>query len=347
MNILIVKISSLGDIVHALPSAFYLKQTEPRCRIHWLAEEAFVEVLEPLPYIDRVLSLNMRKLRKEKDLTEFKKLWQTVRFIRCADYDFVLDLQGNTKSGFFTLVSGSKKRFGFSQNGIREWSNLVATNRKVHLTERDHHISDRALAVARAALPGGMDPSGQGFLEAPKDSVSRVDNWVEEKNPEKKRIVVCHTGTTWATKLWPFDSWLDLIRWMISDMDLLPVLTWGNKEEKTVAENIFREIGEPLLLWYGGSLGDLTALLDRAALVLGSDTGPVHMAAALGTSTISFYRVTDSSRNGPRGPKHICLQAPLDCSPCLLKECPKDWECGHSISLREAQKAVKKLYNQF
>jgi heptosyltransferase-1 len=188
-----------------------------------------------------------------------------------------------------------------------------------------------------------MELSGEGYLQAPADSVPRVDNWLEGKNPGRKKIVVCHTGTTWSTKLWPFDSWLALIRWMIADMDILPVLTWGNKEEKTVAENIFREIGLPLLLWDGGSLGDLTALLDRAVLVLGSDTGPVHMAAALGTPTVSFYRVTDASRNGPRGQGHICLQAPLDCSPCLQKKCEKDDECGHSIGVADVQLAVEKI----
>ena len=343
MNILIVKISSLGDIVHALPAAVYLKQVNPQCRIHWLAEEAFIEVLEPLPFIDRVLSLNMRRLRKEKYPAEIKKLWETIRFIRGAGYDLVLDLQGNTKSGFFTLLSGAKRRYGFSRNGIREWPNLLATNRKVSLTEKDHHISDRALAVAKAALPGDMEHPGEGYLQSRPDSLVRVDNWLEEKNPGSKKIVVCHTGTTWSTKLWPFDSWSALIRWMIADLELLPVLTWGNKEEKKVAEDIFQKIGEPLLLWDGGSLGDLTALLDRAVLVLGSDTGPVHMAAALGTPTVSFYRVTDASRNGPRGSGHICLQAPLDCSPCLQKQCERDDECGHSIGVADVQKAVEKI----
>jgi lipopolysaccharide heptosyltransferase I len=342
MKILIVKTSALGDIVHALPAASYLKEVCPGAQIHWLVEEAFTEVLEPLPYIERVIPLNMRKLRKGKSLAEIRKLWETLRFIRGAKYDIVLDLQGNTKSGFFTLTSGAAKRFGFGRNGVREWPNLLTTNRKISLTAQDHHISDRSLAIAREAVPGDNIPVPETCLQACEESRLRIKKWLAENNPEKKKIVVCHTGTTWKTKLWPQDNWDGLLRWMIVEGSFLPLLTWGNEAERITAQSIIHETGGQTLLWPGGTLGDLTALLSRADLVIGSDTGPVHMAAALGTPTVSFYRVTDSSRNGPRGPKHICLQAPLDCSPCLLKECPRDDECGHSIHLKEALKAVER-----
>jgi len=347
MNILIVKISSLGDIIHALPAAVYLKKAHPQWKIHWLAEEAFAEVLKPLPWIDRVLSLNMRQLRKEKTLREIRKLWRTIRDIRAGGYDYVLDLQGNTKSGFFTLVSGAGQRFGFARNGVREWPNLLATNRKVALSEKDHHISDRALAVASSVLADRpREFSEEGYLQAPDDSMVRVDEWLAENNPEKKNIIVCHTGTTWKTKLWPQDCWEDLLRWMSLKGRYLPLLTWGNIEERKTAENIMTRMDGRVLLWPGGDLGDLMALLSKADLVLGSDTGPVHMAAALGTPTVSFYRVTDAARNGPRGARHICLQAPWECSPCLLKECPRDEECGHSIDVKDVQAAVEKLLQQ-
>ncbi len=343
MKILIVKTSALGDIVHALLAAVYLKKVNPEAQIHWLVEEAFTEILEPLPYIERVIPLNMRKLRKEKSLAEIRKLREAIRFIRGMKYDLVLDLQGNSKSGFFTLMSGGALRFGFDRNGVREWPNLLSTNRKITLTAKDHHISDRSLAIAREAVPGDNISVPEISLQACEESQLRVTKWLAENNSDKKKIVVCHTGTTWVTKLWPQDNWCELLRWMIEKGSFLPVLTWGNETERSTAQSIMRASGGSILLWSGGSLGDLTALLFSADLVLGSDTGPVHMAAALGTPTVSFYRVTDSSRNGPRGSKHVCLQAPLDCSPCLLKECPRDDECGHSIHLKEALNAIERL----
>ena len=343
MKILIVKTSSLGDIVHALPAAVYLKRARPESKIHWLVDESFAEVLEPLPYIERVIPLNLRKLRKEKSLAKIGSLWNTIRYVRGRKYDLVLDLQGNSKSGFFTLLSGAPMRYGFDRKGVREWPNLLTTNRKISLTALEHHISDRSLAIARKAVPDKNISFPETYLMACDESRFRVEKWLAENNPGKKKILVCHTGTTWKTKLWPQDNWEALLRWIGLEDQILPLLTWGNEEERNTATGIMHKINSKMLLWPGGSLGDLTALLSKADLVLGSDTGPVHMAAALGIPTISFYRVTDASRNGPRGSKHICLQAPLECSPCLLKECPRDMECGHSIDVKDVQQAVEKL----
>ena len=103
-----------------------------------------------------------------------------------------------------------------------------------------------------------------------------------------------------------------------------------------------RGIGEGIALGYAEAGADL-ALLARAAVVIGSDTGPIHIAAAVGTPTVSMYRVTDGSRNGPRGARHIRLQVPLDCSPCLRKQCGRDRECGASIPPVKVLDAVKDL----
>ena len=94
---------------------------------------------------------------------------------------------------------------------------------------------------------------------------------------------------------------------------------------------------------YYGTLPELVALLSRATVVIGGDTGPVHIAAAVGTPTVSLFRVTDNARNGPRGKRHIRLQVPLDCSPCLRKECERDLECGRSTSVAEVSQAICRL----
>ena len=97
------------------------------------------------------------------------------------------------------------------------------------------------------------------------------------------------------------------------------------------------------MVWPRGTLPELAALLARAVVVIGGDTGPVHIAAAVGTPTVSLYRVTDSERNGPRGPQHIRLQTPLACSPCLRKSCERDSECSSSISVAAVAAAINRL----
>ncbi len=97
------------------------------------------------------------------------------------------------------------------------------------------------------------------------------------------------------------------------------------------------------VVWPRGTLPELVALLARATVVVGGDTGPIHIAAAVGTPTVSLFRVTDSRRNGPRGERHILLQSPLDCSPCLRKECERDEACGMSIPVKTVAGAIEGL----
>jgi heptosyltransferase-1 len=154
--------------------------------------------------------------------------------------------------------------------------------------------------------------------------------------------VILHYGTTWTTKLWPLDRWCDLAA-ALRRRGVRPVLTWGNDTELAAARQILEACHGQAVVWPRGTLPELVALLARADLVVGGDTGPVHIAAAVGTPTVSLYRVTDARRNGPRGDRHIRLQAPLDCSPCLRKACDRDTECGGSIAVAEVLRAVERL----
>jgi heptosyltransferase-1 len=223
---------------------------------------------------------------------------------------------------------------------VREWPNLLATNHRVALTANDHHISERSLAIARAAFPGGSGRVTAGPLPIRPDAALRVDAQLAEHGLAGRRFAVLHYGTTWTTKLWPVASWQTLVRSLVVAGNPVPVLTWGNAEEKEAVKRIAALAGDALI-WPRGTLPELVALLARAAVVVGGDTGPVHIAAAVGTPTVSIYRVTDQSRNGPRGDRHIRLQAPLDCSPCLCKQCDRDSECGQSIPAADVLQAIQ------
>lgn len=339
MRVLIVKISALGDVIHALPALAWLKSIDPEIEIDWLVEEGFASLLEGHPLLRRVHRLGLKRWRRQGWLATLKGLRQTITDLRKENYQTVLDLQGNSKSGLFTLFSGAARRYGFAQDGVREWPNLLATNRKVPLGPDCHHISDRSLAVACAAFPGAGEAPLAGPMYVSAQAAAAVQRQLVAFDLDQQPLLVLQYGTTWTTKLWPLESWQQLVVKMCDEKGLRPVLIWGNDVEHEACRSICQASNDRALIWPRGTLPELVALLQRADLVIGGDTGPIHIAAAVGTATVSLFRVTDASRNGPRGDNHIRLQSPLECAPCLRKECPKDDQCGRSISVDQVLKA--------
>lgn len=339
MKVLIVKISALGDVVHALPVLAYLKSADPAVEIDWLMEKSFAPLLEGHPLIRRVHALAMKAWRQQGWKQAVVGTLGVIRALRRERYDLVLDLQGNSKSGLFTLISGAPLRVGFDRDGVREWPNLLATNRRIPLTAADHHIGDRALALARGGLPGGSAAPLAGPLPVDAQALAKIEALLAEQGLIGNPLVVLHYGTTWTTKLWPLESWEQLAA-LLAEKGLRPILTWGNADEETAARAIFAASEGRAVIWPRGSLKELVALLSRVDLVVGADTGPVHIAAAVDTPTVSIYRVTDARRNGPRGDKHIRLQVDLPCSPCLKKACERDNECGAKITVEQVLDAV-------
>lgn len=331
MKVLIVKVSALGDVVHALPVLAYLKSADADMQIDWLVEQSFSPFLDEHPLIDNLYRIDTKAWRKSGVMASTRGALSIIRAVRKNRYDCVLDLQGNAKSAMFTLPSGAPLRFGFDRGGVRESLNLLATNRKVPLGADDYHVTDRSLAIARAAFPGGTEFINAGPLPVNEDAASRVILKLEENHFSGPALVVLHYGTTWVTKHWPLVSWQSLANRLLNELGIRPVLTWGNDQELSAVQSIQRACGDRALVWPRGDLKDLTALLAKADLVVGSDTGPVHIAAAVGTSTVSIFRVTDPKRNAPRGVNHSHISTAMDCSACLRKQCDLDEECGLSI----------------
>lgn len=342
MKILVVKVSALGDVVHALPVLAYLKSVDSKVEIDWLVEKSFAPILDGHPLIRRVHTLEMKAWRKQGAVASVSGVFRVIKALRRENYDLVLDLQGNSKSGLFTLASGAPIRIGFDRDGVREWPNMLATNQRVRLTDADHHVGDRALALAGVGLPGGTDRRFAGPLPVDSEALTRIEQLLAEHELLGAPLVVLHYGTTWTTKLWPLDSWKALAVKLV-EKKLRPILTWGNEEEYAASLAIAAASDGRAVVWPRGSLVDLIALMSRADLVVGADTGPIHIAAAVDTPTVSIYRVTDARRNGPRGGRHICLQVPLDCSPCLKKSCENDVDCGQRITCEQVFAAMVTL----
>ncbi|MEA3545588.1 MAG: glycosyltransferase family 9 protein, partial [Thermodesulfobacteriota bacterium] len=170
-----------------------------------------------------------------------------------------------------------------------------------------------------------------------------VEKQLQQLELSHRSMVVFHYGTTWQTKLWSLKSWQQLVIRLVEQSDLLPLLTWGNDEEFKAVTAIAEATAGRAIIWPRGRLPELVALLAQVDLVVGCDTGPIHIAAALGTPTVSLFRVTDAARNAPVGEIHRNLQTPMSCAGCLLKQCDMDAQCAASISVADVYRAILEL----
>ena len=343
-RILILKASALGDVVHALPVLPYLKSACPDIQIDWVVEAPFAGLLDHHPMIHALHILKTKSWRKPLSTRgALDELGTLHRAIRARKYDAVLDLQGNCKSGIIALTSGARLRYGFSRGFVREWPNLLASNRKVSLAAEVHHVTDRALVLASTAFPGGLRPVAAGPLFVEPESRKRVEYQFDKFGISGRRAAVFHYGASWETKQWSIELWRELARLAVEQLDTQVIFTWGNENELAACRRICEGVTGSSLIWPRSSIQEVVALMEKANLVVAGDTGLLHIAAAVGTPTVSLFFVTDNSRNGPRGDIHRRLQSSMSCSPCLRKECERKDRCRDSIGVSDVFSAILEL----
>jgi heptosyltransferase-1 len=345
MRILIIKTSALGDIIHALPVLDYLRQVSPGARIDWVVEEAFLELLSGNPLIDRLIPVAFKRWRKSPAaLQTLHEIGAFRRYLQEREYDLVFDIQGNTKSGLVCWLANSHRKIGFDRDNMQEQLNSLFTDQKVALHPDDRHATIRYLRIVSA--PFGIDPAG---LALTTDIHTAHDDEAAGRlvPPADGPVLLFHTGTTWQTKLWHESGWIALARDLLTRYPAAVILlSWGNGPERESALRIAQLVGPRARVLERMSLKGFAALLKRVDCVVGGDTGPVHLAAVVGTATVSFYRCTDGSLNGPQGDRHVIVQSPLACTKCLRKTCDRNEECIGSITPQAIVAGVEKILRE-
>lgn len=344
MNILIVKMSALGDIIHALPVLDYLHKVVPGACVDWVVEEPFRDVLEGNPLIDRLLSVRTKVWRKKPLAAATRReIGELKAALREKPYDLLFDIQGNLKSGLVCWLSGAPNRIGFEKEVLQESINLLFTNRQVPLRKMDAHITDQYLRLV--SIPFGKDYPGMALTT--DIHTSPQEDAVAETllaTLDDGLVFLFHQGTTWQTKYWEEESWIDLGRKVLDAHPRSTILlSWGNEGERQAVMRIAAGIGSGARVIDRYPLKGLAALLKKVDVVVGGDTGPVHVAAAVGTPTVSFYRASDGRRSGPRGRQHIIVQSPLHCARCFRTACDKDEQCRRSISVGDMLAGIEKV----
>lgn len=344
MKVLIIKTSALGDIIHALAVIDYLRQVSPGIEIDWVAEEQFLPLLEHNPGVRRVIPVRTKKWRKAPFSKETRRDIKALRVaLRERSYDLVFDIQGNLKSGLIARLSGCAERTGFAVAALQEKVNALFTNRRIPFRECDRTVSERYLRVVSA--PFNRDYRGMELAAAlcsSSDDEAAADRYRSEL-PEGL-LVLFQVGTTWNTKLWYPEGWIELARRIVAQRPGTTILVnWGSPDEKALGEQIAREVGAEVRLLPWLRIRELIPVLGRMNLVIGGDTGPLYLAAAAGVPTVSFYRATSAAAYAPRGERHRTIQAPLECAGCSRTSCGRDDECRRSITVDALFAAVTEL----
>jgi heptosyltransferase-1 len=342
VRVLIVKLSALGDVIHALPVLDYLHQAKPGIEIDWIVEEAFSPLLAENRRIAELVVIRARSWRKRPFAAETRReLMAVVRRLRERNYDMVFDIQGNIKSGVTAWLSGCPDRLGFAREVTQESANTWFTTRQIPLRPIDRHITDQCLRVVSVSFGKDFNQMELATEIPVSDSDEKwAAGFVEALGDGF--VFLFHCGTTWQTKFWHEAGWVELAR---RSQDAFPgctiLLTWGNESERLTAERIAAGAGSCARVVERMPLGKLVGLLKKADLVVGGDTGIVHAAAAVGTPTVSFYRASDANRSGPRGSQHKVIQTPMPCARCFRTSCDQDQPCRESIKAEDLLSAME------
>jgi lipopolysaccharide heptosyltransferase I len=299
---LIVRLSSIGDIVHALPAAAALAETFPQAQIHWVVEKRHALLLKGNPHLHRVVVLDTLEWRKHLTSSPtWHEIHAGLAALRETRYDAALDFQGLWKSAVVAWLSRSSERIGFAKAWLREPSAAVLYTQKVSPRPRVHVVAEN-LALAESL--GARTQRWQFPLPANYEDDAYVDAQLGALNAQT--FIIVNPGGGWRTKCWSPQNYAALIRlWEASRRETI-ILT-GSPAEENLINEIVRTAEAQRARYLPTTLVQFIALARRARLFIGGDTGPMHLAAAVGTPIVGIFGPTDPVRNGPFAADDIAL----------------------------------------
>ena len=328
-RVLIVRLSAVGDCVQTMPLACAVRDLWPAADVTWIVERGAAPLVEACKAVDRMIVLPKRFC------TSPAMLWQLRSVLRWQPFDVSLDPQGLTKSGIVGWLSGAARRIGFARPAARELNPWLQSDL---VQSRATHRVDRYLELLR---PLGIErPEVRFGLRVPVAAEQVADRLGEQ--PELRGgFVVINPGAGWDSKRWPIEHYADAAR-QLGKEGVRSVVAWGGSVERGWAESIVAGSGGGAVLAPPTSLLELAALLRRARLFVGSDTGPLHVAAAVGTPCVALFGASSAAACGPYGPGHTILQQALDESPGRKRAGADNWAM-RQISVAQVVRACEEL----
>jgi heptosyltransferase-1 len=356
-RILIIKPSSLGDVVHALPVLAALRAAYPDAYIAWLVGTAFVDLLEPLagrtahsgplPHgrgsdrlLDEVIPFDRHRYGKMWwNPVASLDFWKFVYRIRKRRFDLIVDLQGLIRSGLLSWFSGAKQRIGFAD--AREGAWLFYTQR-VRCPDAAEHAVERNLCVARTLGLHVAEPKFPLEVRDQERADARAMLAAATDGRLPERFTAILPGARWPSKIWPAERFAELIDWLERPPAHRCVLLGAPSDRETAAEIRRLCNSRPIDLVGRTTLRQLTALLSLAEHVYCGDSGPMHVAAALARQLTALFGPTNPRKTGPYSPHARIVTNPVPCAPCYRRVCPLGHhDCLHGLGIDKVLPPVR------
>jgi len=341
VNILVVKLSAIGDVIHTLPSVACLRRRYPDAHMTWVIEEAAADLIRNHPHLDRVIVSPrkrwLREIRQGKIGGPLREAKAMLDVLRDRPYDLVIDFHGLFKSAVFVFLSGGKRKLGY--DSMQELSGLFLNERIPE--DMNKHAVDRYLDFLRYL--GAEDLTPEFLIPYDDENRRKIDQLLAANGIDRQRPLVAMSPVAlWETKLWQEEKFAALADRIAGELNCQVVLTGY---DRTILDRIGSLAKRPPVN-FGGmtTLRDLACLYQRASVLVTTDSGPMHLAAAVQTPVVALFGPTDPGRTGPYGTGHKVITASLSCRPCFKKTCDSQ-ACMREITVADVFDAVKeKIY---
>lgn len=332
-NVLLTRLSAIGDCVLTIPVAVRAKQLWPKSKLTWIVDCGAAPLLETHPAVDEVLRVPKHWLKKPGD-------WLTLRQeLRQRHFDVVLDPQGLTKSSLLGWLSGARQRIGFDYSHGREIAPWLATRR---VRRRTRHMVDTYLQVLS---PWCTREPGYGEFAMPTygpaaDAAKRI---LEQCGLQDEKWMGINPGAGWTTRLWPAERFGLLAREVFREHQRRSLIFWAGESELLMAKVIEEESQGAATVAPATSLPEMLELLRKTSLLVTGDTGPLHLASSVGAPCVSLHGPTWSDESGPYGNRHVAIQSSMPPSKKLIRKGPN--VAMQAIELNEVYRACCRMFN--
>ena len=338
-SILIVKLGSIGDIVHTLPALAALRHAFADARIDWLVETRCRDILLDNPALNELIEIDTLRWRKRlHSAGTWKEIAESLGRLRGRRYDVVFDFQGLVKSGLSAWLTRSPRRIGFERCRLRESFSAVFTNEWIPVPFERGHVIDKNLSLLKAV---GIDTREREFpIEVPEGLDEKASKVLDELGLSE--YVIINPGGGWATKIWGAKRYGELASEIRRLFDLPSLVLWGPGEEP-LARSVVASSGGAARMAPPTELLELIPYSRRARLFVGGDTGPLHIASALRVPVVGLYGPSDPVQNGPFWEDDLVVWKSVTCSPCYKRRCPGlGTVCLTSMEVPEVLDAVRR-----
>ena len=345
MNILIVKLSAIGDVIHTLPALNAIRNYYPEANITWLVEEDAASLVIGHKALDRVIVSKRKRwlkaLRSLSLLSTIKDVYGFIKVLRDTRYDMILDFQALLKSGILIALARGQRKIGFGKGLEHMEHSYMFLNERIPAIDMEIHALTRGMVLLNAI---GIPTNEIEYkLPVSNDDCEKVDELMKRHDINGvKFLIAINPVAKWESKLWPKERFARLADMIIDEYDARIIFTGGSEDRHIIQDIMSAMKGRALNLAGHTTLKMLAALYEKTVLVISTDTGPMHLAAAMETPVVAIFGPTAPWRTGPYGSSHRVVRADPECSPCFKRQC-ETIDCMHQISEDQVMAEVRSV----